>query len=235
MDETKAWYIIKWLGSIESELCRFLQYVPFHEQNKRVWSPKLAIVMGEACALIDSVFRSMSPGIVEIKGRRRTRKSLTIDDYRFLFSDQLRLTTRKVVALVWPPFYVTPFAGWNSPVPGQQPCLPWWAVHNDLKHSRADDFTKATLENAIDALAAALILIGLIKEFTRPIIAEGWVEHPQLRLQQLSLSNSLDATVDTQLFSFYIGERELPENLSELQVTFYGQSKRLAAVLSSRY
>lgn len=69
MNDLIASNIFGWYQSLEEQLVNFLDVVPFHEQNLKTWSPKLATIIAESCGLIDSVFRFFSPETLKVKGK----------------------------------------------------------------------------------------------------------------------------------------------------------------------
>ena len=64
-----------------------------------------------------------------------------------------------------PPFQ--PFSKWD-PKKGNQ-TLPWYADYHAVKHNREQDFSRARLENAFDAIAACAIL--LVAQFGQTAIS----------------------------------------------------------------
>jgi hypothetical protein len=49
-----------------------------------------------------------------------------------------------------------PFEGWDSPAPTQS--LPWYDAYNKTKHDRESNLRYATLENAVHAVGAAVVM-----------------------------------------------------------------------------
>jgi hypothetical protein len=51
-----------------------------------------------------------------------------------------------------------PFQGWNAKAATQS--LPWYDAYNAVKHDRAREFQRATIESAIDAVTACAIMLA---------------------------------------------------------------------------
>lgn len=54
---------------------------------------------------------------------------------------------------------VTPFKDWNASATSPTKALPWYDAYNDAKHDRETKFARASLEFAISAVAACLVMI----------------------------------------------------------------------------
>lgn len=72
-----------------------------------------------------------------------------------LFLAEYQLTLRSYPTV--PP--LRPFANWTAQQPTQS--LNWYHAYNQTKHDRDTHFDKATLKNAIDAVAANLVLFSV--------------------------------------------------------------------------
>lgn len=230
IDEATVTNIIKWYESLENQMIDFLKYVPPQTQNMKTWSPRLATLIVEACSLIDSLLRYISPSRGTVQEEEKERKRLKVPDFAELYSAERRLPDRKVIVLTSPPEYRSPFYIWKAN-PSKSP--QWWTANNDLKHSRIDSFTKATLETAIDALAGSLLIIA-----TTPQVIPGLVRHGYLDLSgrdALSTIKNLQnrygelATLETPLFAISFSNDPLPENIHEFNPRLYGGSSRLKA------
>jgi hypothetical protein len=176
MDEATALNIIRWYEGLEEEVVDFLRYVPPQNQNMNVWSPRLATVIVEACGLIGSLFRYISPAEVTIHGKKKKRDKLKILDYAELYSAKLQLPARKIILLISPSSYRNPFSIWSKQVSKSSTTPSWWTTNNDLKHQRIDNFCKATMNTAIDALAGALLIISKVPELLPAVLRHGWLD-----------------------------------------------------------
>jgi hypothetical protein len=85
------------------------------------------------------------------------RGKSTINDY-YVLAESYRLSEREVTFKCLPErIKLHPFKDYEKP--GERvKTPPWWRVYNKVKHEFSDNFQKATLRNARDALAGAFII-----------------------------------------------------------------------------
>ena len=230
MDEATASNIIRWYEGLEEEVVEFLRYVPPQNQNMNVWSPRLATVIVEACGLIDSLFRYISPAKVTIHGKKKKRDKLNILDYAELHSSNLQLPAQKIILLISPPSYRNPFGIWSKQGSRSFKTPSWWTINNDLKHQRIDNFCKATMDMAIDALAGALLIISKVPELLPATLRHGWLDlgglNPEHLLETLQKGRE-GRTLETSLFALWLGYWELPKDIKDFSPLRYHGSKRL--------
>jgi hypothetical protein len=231
MDEITAANVLRWYESLEEQVMDFLQVVALRRHNLHVWSPKLATVVVEACSLIDSVLRDISPARVTVRGTSKKRSGLTLPDYAELYCTPLRLPARTAILLTDTPEYRTPFGTWSKGPPFDSP--PWWQVYNRFKHRRLAHFTAATLNTAIDALSGALVIIATVPALLPAVFKHGWLNlegyNPELALRDLQSGLFQDKPVflETSLFGVPLGKEPLPANIKDFRPMFYGASYRL--------
>jgi len=230
MDEATALNIIRWYEGLEQEVVDFLRYVPPQNQNMNVWSPRLATVIVEACGLIDSLFRYISPAKVTIYGKKKKCDELTILDYAELYSTKLKLPARKIILLISPPSYRSPFGIWSKQGSRIFTTPTWWTTNNDLKHKRIDNFYKATINTAFDALAGSLLVISKVPELLPAVLRHGWLDlggcNPEYLLEILKKGEE-GRILETSLFALWLGNWELPVDIKDFSPIRYHGSKRL--------
>ncbi|MBN2018637.1 MAG: hypothetical protein JW749_00245 [Sedimentisphaerales bacterium] len=123
-----------------------LEVVPYCNEHKSVWSPKLVTMLQETCSQIDSLWS------YEINhGEAR----LNIENYCSHFGDKMR--PKWLVFWGEHPEKIQPFGGWNAINAAQS--LPWWQAYQNVKHNRIINREQATLENAVKALAGLFLAI----------------------------------------------------------------------------
>jgi hypothetical protein len=74
------------------------------------------------------------------------------------------------------PEKIQPFGGWDVIRPG--PSLLWWQAYQDVKHNRIINRYKATLENAVNALAGLFLAILRCENCRDGIRQAGWIKNP---------------------------------------------------------
>lgn len=236
MDEATAANIIRWYQGLEEKVEEFLKYIPPQNENMTTWSPQLATIIVEACAIIDSLFFYITPSKVVIHDKEKDRDKLGILDYAELYCGKFELPKRKVIFLASPPSYRNPFDIWANQVSGSFSSPPWWIVNNDLKHDRITNFNKASMRTAIDALAGSLLIISKVMievpELLRVVLRFGFLDlggwNPEYFLEILEKGQE-GKMLETHLFALWLGHWELPENIKDFSPLRYGGSKRLLA------
>ncbi len=223
MEESSAASVLSHYENLEGQLIDFLKYVPFHHQNLNVWSPRLAGVITESCALMDSVLRHLSPERVTIGVTEKPRSKLTFADYVDLYF--LSLRDRRVIFLSSPPEYVQPF--WKI---SRSATPHWWTVNNCLKESCVEHYELATLEVAILCLGALALVLASRSELAAVLARSGWIGNLPRDAENLAehiKGGVCEVTIETRLFAIWLGNRELPEDIEEFKPVLYGASPHL--------
>lgn len=71
----------------------------------------------------------------------------------------MRLSEYKVRLIRYPRIpEIAPFANWNADCPTQS--LDWYDVYNSVKHDREKHYSKATLQHAINSIAACVVMLA---------------------------------------------------------------------------
>lgn len=232
INETAGMNIIEWYNALESQLIDFLKYVPPQGQNMMTWSPRLSTLVVESCGLIDSLLRYISPPKVQLHGKEKRREKLELADFGELYSNERQLPNRKVILLISPPEYRTPFDAWLKHKKGTSFDPPsWWTTNNHLKHSRIDCFAEATLETAINALAGSLVIIATTPKLIPALVRKGYLDlsgrHASSTIKNLQSYYGEVITLETSLFAMSFSNDPLPDNIHEFKPLLYGGSARL--------
>jgi len=236
MDEATAANIIRWYQGLEEKVVEFLKYIPPQNENMTIWSPQLATVIVEACAIIDSLFFYITPPRVTVRGKEKDRDKLSILEYAELYSAEFALPKRQIIFLASPPSYRNPFDIWANKDSGSFPSTPWWSVNNDLKHDRITNFQRASMRIAIDALAGSLLIIAKVMvkvpELLRVALRYGLLDlggwNPEAFLEILHSGNE-GRMLETSLFALWLGNWDLPEDINDFSPARHHGSKRLLA------
>ena len=154
---------------LERQFENYLQYVPYLVGNEKTYSYRLADLILSIGAHIDSTFKEIArypdfekkyPGIlINSKGKQ---KNTTIWDYYDL-SEEYSLPAKRVWFKRLPERQeIHPFRDYQKKIDkkGKEVivCPNWWNVYNGVKHKFKDNFGKATLRVARNALAGAFLL-----------------------------------------------------------------------------
>lgn len=138
--------------ALEDDLAQVSRYIEFCRANLGVFSIELAHLLLSAASEVDVMAKCVC-AIVEPKAKREK-----INQYQAVLmkaSQQnqiLDLTTVKVLV----PRYGMDFTPWENWAKGSSP--DWWKSYNNVKHERDQHFDEATLQHALNAVGALLIL-----------------------------------------------------------------------------
>ncbi len=147
-------------------LRRVFDHVEPDPKNGRVWGH----VIRELLILAATEFETAAASVLRANGVPERRFS-TIDYVRLL--DPMHLDGRGARLALYPAWpLVRPFEGWSAENPTAS--LRWYDAYNRVKHDRERNFHLATLEAAIHATVAAVLM--LVAQFGRgkcePILNE---------------------------------------------------------------
>jgi len=231
MDEHTAEQVLVGYERIERSLSEFAEHIPLLAQNEKIVTPSLITCMIDACGLIDSLFRDMTPASVTINGETKSKDDCNIFDFANLHAKTLDLPNTRSVLLISPPRYLIPFEPWKSLIAeGKYSALPWWLDYNSLKHDRLSNIHKGTLKSTLDAVCALHQVIARRLDMVPMMMRRGWfptgayiVDHI---LDNVNKGRLPDAhVIQTKFFAVPTGqrgsarpeERQFPEVFSELK------------------
>lgn len=159
-----CWALYKYM---ESDFIQYLEYVPYTEKNKNVYSPKLIALLLQTCGYIDTVFKEMAKyqefqKITECQEINELEKgdyrNYNIEYARKAFKKIYKLSSNNggtlIAKLSWfgdkelVPFKM--FAVDKSPS--------WWRVYNTVKHTWSKALEQSNMDNTLEALSAAFLL-----------------------------------------------------------------------------
>jgi hypothetical protein len=149
---------------LERRLEAFVRAVPIAPEHTRVHSPLLGSILLDACSLLESVLKSSMDnarynGVVDIANIRAMRYS---DRPPFLNIGHLRTVFKADMFYSKPVWYLPkgetsrPWYVWRNQT-GQPK---WWDSYNDLKHSRFQNASKATLLTTLHALKGVFLALA---------------------------------------------------------------------------
>jgi len=120
-------------------------------KNFDVYGHNLRNILLIACMEVEAALT----GILMANNYNKDR--LTTNDYVKLLIPMM-LDAYEVKLLSYPDIpTIKPFLNWDSSNPTKS--LPWYDAYNKTKHDRESNFTYATLEHAINSIAAAIIIL----------------------------------------------------------------------------
>lgn len=142
---------IEGLLTAENMLYEALRYVPYCNDHLAVWSSHFTQIILDAASQVDSVWKATAKIVAPSTA---TEKSSLNKHYKRFGS----LVAKQLVVFFGgeSPCTIHPFQQWQIP-PFSSP--PWWDAYNKLKHDRFSNQREATLEHAINAVAALFLAI----------------------------------------------------------------------------
>lgn len=167
----------------ERHLGDMLRFVPYCREHENVWSPELATVLSLAGNQLDSLWRAE----VSALAHGKDRDGLNIVDY-FQHVGK-RVSPKWVVCWAEEGKVIRPFVQWE----GRSAYAPleWWTAYTDLKHDQFAHLRKATLKNAIEAVAGLFVAILSCEFCLDAMAAAGWLSGTWPELIEEALANDL--------------------------------------------
>jgi len=142
--------IIRAYHVLEKDFLDLLKYIEPANANLATYSYKTYELLLRAY----TEFESNAKKILHANNYLK-QSNLNITDY-YKINAATRLNEYKIFVNVWASGKkeLNPFGQWNN---GHS--LSWYQGYNDVKHNRKDEFSKASLENAVNALGAVFCII----------------------------------------------------------------------------
>jgi hypothetical protein len=138
-----------YLIALEHDLETVSRYVEFAKPNYDVYSIELAHLLFAAASEVDVIAKLLC----EILDPSAPRENIT--HYRNVLVAALPdLTTDKIFV----PRYGLTLVPWDNWTNANNANPLWWRSYNRVKHERDTHFAEATLKNALNAMAALLLL-----------------------------------------------------------------------------
>ena len=200
---------------IEEDFINFIKYVPLNEEKHlEVYSPILRDIIIRTCSQIEIFFREWA--LLEISDNKNKNaklyESYTKNEGRFWkFSDYYTLISDKKEKI-----YVSnlkqnicPFENWIEPKKTPY----WWQAYNSIKHGERSNLKKATLEHALNSVAA-LFLLHCMNKFSYKYLynmksLQFDVNYSSLVIRNLGITTPIDKKkylfkYETQDHNFYL-------------------------------
>ncbi len=231
MDDYTKDQLLQWYERIEKVVLDFAERVPLSDTNEKIEVPKLVSPLMDACGLLDSVWRDMTPNPVIVGGKSKTRGACVITDFAELYAKKFDLPNTRSILRVTPQRYRTPFASWAGMLSGSAYTpLPWWQVYNELKHDRLRHMRKATLEVALDGICALHQVLSKHLELIPILLRRRWFTVGSKSIKDVLAGASRGRlpgafVVETELFAVLVGQtsvvgkviRQFPQKMSDVR------------------
>lgn len=135
---------------LEDDLLKLFTNVEPTNDNLKVYSHRLYELLLRA----STEFETNAMQILTYNGYRRKKGNLNIEDY-FKINEATKLSDYEVTCELWHPTKVfKPFQEWGDSQP-----LSWYQDYNNVKHNRSSEFSKASLNNVMNAVTGVLAIL----------------------------------------------------------------------------
>jgi len=156
---------------LEEDLKQLFTYVEPTDANKGVFSHRLYELLLRA----STEFETNAMQILAMNGYTKEKGSnFNIKDY-FKINQATKLSDYSVTCELWQPTReFKPFQEWSNAHP-----LSWYQAYNDVKHNRSSEFSKASLENVMNAITGVLAILYAQFDYfaiTGPMAIGAWYE-----------------------------------------------------------
>lgn len=218
----------------EAKLLEILKIFPFSVENKKAYSPELVNLFLDICSFTDSILRNiLSCGKeneenvrIEVKIKKGQRKvafkkvkDLSIIDFETNLFSGLDLINSRVIPIIYPPQIMEPYKNYRKNNCHKKG---WWTIYNLLKHNRIKNYTRANLDNTIQALAGLFILLVRYKEeeFSRAYFRYEWTEKDLITSfmssDRINSSKDWDFWYTTKLFTVSENPKYMTKNIADI-------------------
>ncbi len=137
----------------ERDLIAALEFVPYENGHRDVWSPPFASLLLDTCSQLDSLWKAMA---LESPLMTRRPDEINIKRYHEWFGHELspcQAAFMRGISACW----IRPFAGWSAKADYRP--LDWWSAYTSIKHDRWGNVRVATLARCVQAAAGLFIAI----------------------------------------------------------------------------
>lgn len=134
--------------SLDEDLDHLSRFIEFNQANLSCYSIELARILMMASAEVDVVAKQLCESIKPGCGASK------IDEYQRIICPRYGMFTESTVYAFSESLKLHPWSQWAE---GNSP--PWWRANNKVKHHRDTHYAEANLNNALNAVAALLILV----------------------------------------------------------------------------
>lgn len=139
--------------AIERDFDVLSRYIHFSKDNEGAYSIELAKIIMASAQEVDVVMKLLCKLVdTEFKGDN-------IYKYREKIVKEFPEFTEEAVEIKRYGLSFRPWKNWGA-TGGAGDSPEWWRANNGIKHNRADEFKKANLKNAANALGGLLIAVA---------------------------------------------------------------------------
>ncbi len=132
---------------MEEDVNKLSRYIEFHPDNFNVFSIELVRLYLSICSEVDVVIKELCKKVTpESKTSRINEYKAVIKPQLDTFINQSAISSEHII-------HFMPWKDWNGEKNPE-----WWTTYNKVKHNRTEHYSKATLKNVLEALAALYVV-----------------------------------------------------------------------------
>jgi hypothetical protein len=177
--ELRAETGLVWYTDLEKELSFLLSLIPPIGDQTKVYSPKCASLINEACSLLDSILKQViaseqfngNSEIQPLRSRIEEERPVNFREYRELFEGKLEISSEWIYLRQNRMRYY-PF---EEIAKGESPT--WWQTYQGIKHNRFKNLERATLDQTVQAAMGVFM-----------IMCNAWIYYEPLFKKELVVS-----------------------------------------------
>lgn len=121
---------------------------------------EIEVVAKLICQLIDASSDYLSPEVVNKSGTKMVKNIVNMETLSTVLLNRFPHIYQAKAEIINKHEMIYPFSYWQN----SNSQLPWWKSYNMVKHYRHNHFGDATLENALNSVAALIILNSYLYE-----------------------------------------------------------------------
>lgn len=179
--------------ALEKDLEVVSRYIEFADENMGVFSLELAHLLMTASSEVDVLAKLVCERLEPGQGSRN------IDQYRAILKRHLPELVDMRVSIARYGLELKPWDNWS-----QEDLNPdWWRCYNNVKHERNAYYQQATLQNALNSMAALLCLLFHYYRFDVP--EEPLGTRAQRTMLDLKPDSALLELVGDYYFAYMVG------------------------------
>ena len=146
---------------LNEELGNTARFVEPDVSNYQTYSLAYTNIILSACSEVEIVCRLLCQTIDAEKGYTTPEKWIQMKDISKTILKRFPHIYQARTEILQKQEYIYPFKVWES---NEKDILPWWKEYDLIKHYRHQKFNHATLENALNSVAALIILNSYLYE-----------------------------------------------------------------------
>lgn len=148
---------------LNEELGNTARFVEPDVSNYQTYSLAYTNIILSACSEVEIVCRLLCQTVDQEKDYITPEQWIQMKDISKTIQKRFPHIYQARAEILQKHEYIYPFKVWENNKKG---ILPWWKEYNLVKHSRHQKFNNATLENALNSVAALIILNSYLYELT---------------------------------------------------------------------